>query len=400
MGIVSGCPKGTSALRRPTRTMVCQRQSTAFRTRMTMRVFPALPLCLFGLLLTSPSPRAIPPQKPAPFYVLTDLGAAEGFTLAHGINDKDQVVGVRSNRVSSGGDEWIESRATLWENCRGTDLGAIPDPLENRGSTAFAINRYGQIVGSTGSGTPLSMSGLGMTAGFLYEKGRMRLLQGEAPWNGIEAHDINDRGWVAGVDAYRAFLWRGGRAKNLATLSKRPAGNRSRATALNERVQVVGATTIPQRKVIVHAFLWEGGRMRDLGALRPEDDSMAHDINERGQVIGSSGHRWWRPGVTKYAPRHAFLWEKGRMIDLGTLPNAEDSEAFALNDRGEVVGKSGGRAVLWRNGRILDLNALIPKGSGWTLVEARDINNRGQIVGAGRKKEGGELRAFLLKPRS
>ena len=56
----------------------------------------------------------------------------------------------------------------------------------------------------------------------------------------------------------------------------------------------------------------------------------------------------------------------------------------------------GGRAVLWRGGRIHDLNALVPKGSGLTLVEARDINDREQIVGSGRKGGGGELHAFLL----
>lgn len=44
--------------------------------------------------------------------------------------------------------------------------------------------------------------------------------------------------------------------------------------------------------------------------------------------------------------KNAFLWERGRMTDLGALPNAEDNEAFTLNDCGEIVGKSGRRAVL------------------------------------------------------
>lgn len=47
---------------------------------------------------------------------------------------------------------------------------------------------------------------------------------------------------------------------------------------------------------------------------------------------------------------------------------------------------------------MLDLNALIPAGSNWTLNEANDINEHGQIVGRGRLN--GQERAFLLTPAS
>ena len=45
---------------------------------------------------------------------------------------------------------------------------------------------------------------------------------------------------------------------------------------------------------------------------------------------------------------------------------------------------------------MLDLNTLIAPGSGWILTEARDINDRGQIVGYGQTTQG--TRAFLLTP--
>jgi hypothetical protein len=60
-------------------------------------------------------------------------------------------------------------------------------------------------------------------------------------------------------------------------------------------------------------------------------------------------------------------------------------------------GGGGGRAFLWEGGVMRDLNALIPEGSGWRLVRAQAINERGQITGLGILN--GEFRAFLLTPR-
>lgn len=58
-----------------------------------------------------------------------------------------------------------------------------------------------------------------------------------------------------------------------------------------------------------------------------------------------------------------------RMLDLGT---GDNSIAWAINDRGHVVGTRGdGEAFLWRDGRTTDLGTFIPT----------DINNRGEVVG-------------------
>ena len=92
------------------------------------------------------------------------------------------------------------------------------------------------------------------------------------------------------------------------------------------------------------------------------------------------------------------------VTDLGALGGGQGSEAFGINDRGQVVGASygepngaAGRAVLWEgNGPVVDLNTRLPAGTGWRLLSARAINGRGQIVGQGRM--GGRLRTFLLTP--
>jgi hypothetical protein len=57
----------------------------------------------------------------------------------------------------------------------------------------------------------------------------------------------------------------------------------------------------------------------------------------------------------------------------------------------------GGAAFLWRGDQMWNLNDLIDPASGWELLAAEGINNRGMIVGYGRLRA--EIRSFLLVPR-
>jgi probable HAF family extracellular repeat protein len=79
--------------------------------------------------------------------------------------------------------------------------------------------------------------------------------------------------------------------------------------------------------------------------------------------------------------RHAVLWENDAIIDLGL---GHDSEAFDINELGQVVGyhKIDGvcRPFLWKDGDVTYLDELDPR---WWIIDARGINDAGQIVGHG-----------------
>jgi probable HAF family extracellular repeat protein len=46
---------------------------------------------------------------------------------------------------------------------------------------------------------------------------------------------------------------------------------------------------------------------------------------------------------------------------------------------------------------MTDLNDLLPSGTGWTIKDARGINDAGQIVGIGRNPSG-QTHAFVMSP--
>src|SRR5439155_1015866 len=146
-------------------------------------------------------------------------------------------------------------------------------------------------------------------------------------------------------------LWRNGVATDLGTLG----GLQSEALDIDNKGRVVGWAR-PVRSdgsypLTRHAFLWHNGAMTDLGPLT-EEQSIAYAINDSGQVVGRVG------GL---GSNRAGIWVKDSM---SLLSGSESSQAFDINNLGEVVGTyivSGTtyHAALWRDGRRYDLNDLV-----------------------------------------
>jgi len=110
-----------------------------------------------------------------------------------------------------------------------------------------------------------------------------------------------------------------------------------------------------------------------IGTLPGSNGSQAYDINNSGQIAGTS---YIGPGSD-----HAFLYDKGGMTDLGTLGRYA-SYAESINDHGQIVGvlsRQGGQAdhaFLYSYGVMTDLGTL-----GGPVSWAYDINSHGQVVG-------------------
>lgn len=225
-------------------------------------------------------------------------------------------------------------------------------------------------------------------------------------------------------------MWKQGRVCDLGRLADTDV---CAAPAINSRSEIVGSMS--QKGLghgdgppdSSHIFRWSRGHLRDFGV-----EGHATAINDKGQFVGQKD---WAHG--KYGYQHGFLYtngrmqevvgfssqeggglnainNKGQMLGVSSLPNAETSQAFlrykhqitsihlpgpygvdaqqsppAINDAGQVVINTEqhapdqsnpylvSRCYVWQAGRATELRVL----PGFTDASGVAINNRAEVVG-------------------
>ncbi|MCC6443114.1 MAG: hypothetical protein IT210_06605 [Armatimonadetes bacterium] len=328
-----------------------------------------------------------------------------------------------------------------------TGLGILPDKISTSVYGNHSINKKGDVVGHCNNGgvsDNLFGDFYSGNVAFLWSKQdgiqALPLLPGKAY---ASAFTLNDRGQILGLagnswqDAY-AVLWEKGTIRDLGAL---PGDTTSFLQGINNRGQIVGNSSLFAGDVIVHEYpvlLEKGQRVAlPMGSLV---SGQAYNINGTEQIIGqlrpyptawfdgsqpvlwdkgnlifhpTLGGNWAAPWainnrgqIAGYAgapdgTSHAVLWEDGFIIDMGSLGGTWAS-LWAINSRGDAAGDSyiaddtADHAILVQDGVMYDLNDLIPPDSGWILLAADGINERGEISGTGLLN--GEVRGFKLTP--
>ena len=284
----------------------------------------------------------------------------------------------------------------------GVNAGLHPIPLNAQARAGYVATEYVRIDNPGATQVIRSMNSTNEVAGG-YKNNRRNtssalillgnnsvedIAGGQGAGNSV-AYGINDQGEIAGAyntsTAQRPF--RSVRRVGFQELSLPAGSNGGIAFAINEVGEAAGYVS---GTAGVRPAWWTRRGEIQLLPTAQNLTTKALDLNDRGDIVGVSGGE----------PKAAVLWpRKGGIVSLGALPGFTHSEAVAISENGSIAGLATGvgafpnrsRAVLWQAGglAIQDLGVL----PGGTDSRARDVNNRGEVVGRSTSATGS--RAFL-----
>lgn len=210
-----------------------------------------------------------------------DLPQMGVYGRAMSINNRGDIAGI--TRPNGDGHE----RGLLLRGGKAIELKPLEGYLH---SYARAINEKGQTVGRS-YGADVEKPDLTTVWDAAGHPTMVPLLEGA---RGEEPTAINDKGEVVGVISLSnglagMFLYSGGK-----TIRLPDEGGPSIALGLNNKGQIVGATS-PSPTLGEHAFLCEGGKLTDLNELLPPNSGWflerAISINDRGEIVGDGFYK-------------------------------------------------------------------------------------------------------------
>jgi uncharacterized membrane protein len=324
--------------------------------------------------------QAAPQTQPRRYRVI-DLGTLGGvYSKAYAINNKGQVGGESLTTAN------LDVHPFVWT---GGAIQGIPGLAgnENASGRVGGINNNGKVVGTWDSGAAGDPGQL-----FAYDIPTSALSFPLGP--GSFGSDINDAGQILagrfppqGGIISRVILSNSG-----VTDLDAAFGGQFQGEEINARGHVIGVPGGPSAPP--NSFIYSNGSFVSIfgsigffGVALNHSDDAAGFVREQTQFFGVRS-------------RAATRSRGGAYQTLAPFSTSRDASIGAINHSGQSVGTERGGGVripfLVENGAMTNLNSLLPAGSGWQLLEANDINDRGEIVGSGRINN--EEHAFLLTP--
>ena len=355
-------------------------------------------------------------------YKITDLGtnkSTDNFSMAMGLNNQgwtlnmDGFVNPPENFM---GTTVANGRAVINRDGVNIDLGTLGNPdTGNSWINWGGINDRGEAVGISETTVPdpngEDVCGFGTfltCVPFLWRDGHMSALPTVGGNNG-QAFAINNRGQAVGytetanadptcppAPTTLPVLWEKGQAQLLPLVGSDPDGV---VDGINDQGQAVGYSG--SCAAAKHAVVWKNNTvfvLQDTGHAR---SNRAFAINNLGQIVG-------RVRSVDGSAYEASLWQPdGTLTILGHVPGDVAAFATGINNLGQVVGNSvdsgnnWSHGFIWQNNVMTDVNTLIPKDSNLFVINASNINERGQISGMAFVHGGphaGEIHSVLLTP--
>jgi probable HAF family extracellular repeat protein len=337
-------------------------------------------------------------------YTLTDLGSGPymGWSFANAIDNSGRVVG---DVVFSGGQPEAYKTTANSVITTGSGLGVLSGDSTSSG---LAINNNGVVAGTSVHVNPAQKHA--------YFEGLSgpQLIAVPPPTgaNDTFGMGINDYAEEVGFSTsglknnltHAFFSGLPGVAQPIDWWLNNPWG--SAAFDINNLEQIVGWRSQFSSSLPIAFFLdfttttitTSTGtlvvpRPIDLGTLQGGVTSQAFSINDYGQIVGQSdkwiGTQRWTHAFLFLDANHNYVADPGEMVDLDVL-GTPWSGATSINGNGLAVGYSGdpsitngsSRAYSFTGAAMNDLNAMVFGGTGvWTLRVATGINDNGQIVG-------------------
>jgi len=328
-------------------------------------------------------------------YSVIDLGTLGGnFSAAMGINESGDVAGYA-----------YDAQSDIWAFYYDSDtqiMTARPNAAGISGfgaeySYGFDINDAGIIVGQLDHwmGNDIAFYDSGSNAYSIHLKttdwsSSAKAINNVSPYPTIVGYYYDTD---ADPDNITPYAFKHNIGTGWTDLDSDP----SAANDINNTNQIIGKSLVTTSYgSYYHATMWYNGTETDLDTGN-NYGSEAVGINNLGSVVG-----WYRTGVGKQY--NAFVWDSthGRQ-GLGTLGEGRYSNARAINDAGQIVGVSDidyygdeYRGFIYEAGQMKNLQDLILADTGWTILAAEDINEKGQIVGWGYLNN--DVHGFLLDP--